>query len=243
MLRRIHLPKPPPWFYSYCLTGLGFKAATECFLHSLQIAADTHGGIHSAFLDGIADFVSDVNDPAEANAFIAQLQDLAIQFDAPITGVIHFNPGSDKSRGHLGSQFERKAETNLRLDKTNEITTIWSEKQRRAPIPKGSGPSFTWSDEAQMHVSCQPGPTSTRRSGSPSMVAQIASMNSHDFLANCPSSGENCLQIARRLESWLSLQNVDAHINTCRRAVLALVANQKLRKDPESSLYFIGPNA
>jgi hypothetical protein len=34
-----------------------------------------------------------------------------------IVGVIHFNPGGEKTRGHLGSQLERKAETNLRLDK------------------------------------------------------------------------------------------------------------------------------
>ena len=63
--------------------------------------------------------------------------------------------GGDKSRGHLGSQLERKAETNLRLDKLNGVTTIWSDKQRRAPIPKGIGPCFQWSDEARMHVSVE----------------------------------------------------------------------------------------
>ncbi len=243
ILRRVHLPKPPPWFYSYCLTGLDFNAATNCFLEAMRITADTHGGIHSAFLDGIADFVSDVNDAAECNAFIAQLQDLAIQYQIPIPGVIHFNPGSDKSRGHLGSQFERKAETNLRLDKINDITTIWSEKQRRSPIPKGSGPSFTWSDDLQMHVSCSQGISSTRQRGAPSMVSQIASMNSHEFLASCPASGESRKEISRRLESWLATQSIDASFETCRRSIIALVANSKLRKDPSSGLYFKGKNA
>ena len=32
-----------------------------------------------------------------------------------------------KGRGHLGSQLERKAETNLRLDNVDGVTTIWSE--------------------------------------------------------------------------------------------------------------------
>ncbi|HZM06246.1 MAG TPA: hypothetical protein VFC44_24865 [Candidatus Saccharimonadales bacterium] len=46
----------------------------------------------------------------------------------------------------------RKSET-LRLDKIDGVTTIWSDKQRRAPIPKAAGPCFQRSDEAGMHVS------------------------------------------------------------------------------------------
>lgn len=67
--------------------------------------------------------------------------------------VIHFNPGTDKSRGHLGSQLERKAESNLRLEKTGETICIWSDKQRRSPIPRESGPCFRWDDAAGMHIS------------------------------------------------------------------------------------------
>lgn len=243
MVRRAGLKLPPPWFHSYCLTGLGFKASLDCLIVALEICAQQHGGLLAAFLDGIADLVSDVNDPAECNALIAQLHDLAIRYDCHINGVIHFNPGTDKTRGHLGSQFERKAETNLRLDKTNDITTIWSDKQRRAPIPKGSGPSFCWSDEHQMHVSCNQLELSERSKGRPSGIARIASMNSHEFLAACPHAGESRKEIARRLEAWLATQSIDASFDTCRRAVMALVANQKLTKDPSSGLYFKGPNS
>ena len=241
MLRRVGLDKPPPWFYSYCLTGLGFKAALECFLEAIHIGFDRHGGIHSSLLDGITDLVSDVNDAAECNAFVSQMHGLTIQYDFPLIGVIHFNPGTEKTRGHLGSQFERKAETNLRLDKTNEVTTMWSDKQRRAPIPKGSGPSFCWSDDLQMHVSCDT-TTNTRHQGAPSMVTRISSMNSHDFLAACPDQGEGRKEISRRLESWLATQNVDASFDTCRRAIISLVANGKLRKS-DTGLYLKGPNA
>ena len=69
--------------------------------------------------------------------------------------MIHVNPGSDfKTRGHLGSQLERKSETNLRLEKDGDgFTVVWADKNRRAPIPKLTAPRFAWSDEAGMHVS------------------------------------------------------------------------------------------
>jgi hypothetical protein len=153
--RRAKLDRPPPWLHHYCLTGLRYELAWECVLKAIQIAIDRHGGIHSLLLDGAADFVKDVNDAAESNAFVAEVQDLTIRLHCPIVGVIHFNPGTDKPRGHLGSQLERKAETNLRLDKCDGVTTIWSDKQRRAPVPKDQGPCFRWSDEHQMHVSVQ----------------------------------------------------------------------------------------
>jgi hypothetical protein len=154
-LRRARVETSPKWLYPYCLTGLGCKRAWECFEEGVKIGAEPCGGTHSILIDGVADLVADVNDAAECNDFVARLHEMAIQFDCPIWAVIHFNPGSDKSRGHLGSQLERKAETNLRLDKVNESTTIWSEKQRRAPIPKGNGPCFRWSEEEQMHVSVE----------------------------------------------------------------------------------------
>ena len=154
-LRRAGLQEPPPWLYSYCLTGLGSTRAWECVKEAIRIAADQHSGVHSILVDGVADLVADVNDPAESNAFIAELHEIAIEHLCSIIAVIHFNPGGEKTRGHLGSQLERKAETNLRLDKADQVTTIWSDKQRRAPIPKGSGPCFAWSDTAGMHVTVQ----------------------------------------------------------------------------------------
>ncbi len=153
--RRALLETTPDWLHPFCLTGLGCKRAWECVQEAVKRGADKHSGTHSILIDGAADLVADVNDAAECNDFVAQLHDMAIQNDCPIWAVIHYNPGSEKSRGHLGSQLERKAETNLRLDKLKEVTTIWSDKQRRAPIPKGTGPCFQWSDEAGMHVSIE----------------------------------------------------------------------------------------
>jgi hypothetical protein len=144
---------PPRWLRSYCLTGLNHETAWDCIRKAIRWADEDYGGLHSILLDGVADLVANVNDPAECNDFVAELQGSAIKYNCPIICVIHFNPGTEKTRGHLGSQLERKAETNLRLDKDeNEITTIWSNKQRRAPITQSHGPRFGWDEERQMHV-------------------------------------------------------------------------------------------
>lgn len=181
-LKRSGLTKPPSWFYSYCLTGLGYRRGWECFTAAVRDAGDRHGGIISLLIDGAADLVKDVNDPGESNAFVAELHDLAIKRDCPILSVIHFNPGGEKTRGHLGSQLERKSETNLRLDKVDGVTEIWSDKQRRAPIPKGTGPCFAWSDEVGMHVSVE-----TRCAVAVQEKTEELSMLADDLFSDRPS--------------------------------------------------------
>jgi hypothetical protein len=60
-----------------------------------------------------------------------------------------------KSRGHLGSQLERKAGTVLFLEKdSNEIVTVYSHRTRNAPVFKHEGPAFTWCDIEHRHASC-----------------------------------------------------------------------------------------
>ncbi len=159
-IRRARVDHLPDWLRSYCFTGFEAWAAWAALKDCVKRAADEFGGIHSVFLDGFADFVRDVNDPGECNPFVAELQALAGNFYCPIIGVIHFNPGGEKTRGHLGSQIERKSETNLTLEKVDGVTEVWSTKQRRAPILRGTGPRFTWSDQAGMHVSVESGQSS-----------------------------------------------------------------------------------
>lgn len=156
-IRRAGANSLPLWMRSYCLTGFNAGQVQEAVWLKVREAAQQFGGVHSIFIDGVADLVSDVNDAEETNSFVARLHALAIEYDCPILGVIHFNPGTEKTRGHLGSQLERKSETNLRIDKEGDVSSIWSEKQRRAPILKGTGPRFKWSDEAGMHVSIESG--------------------------------------------------------------------------------------
>ena len=154
---RAKVTDAPPWVLSYCLTGFNafdIRCAIRCVMED---AKKKFGGIHSFILDGVADACEDVNNAAEANDLIAELHGLAIEFDCVLICIIHVNPGSKahKTRGHLGSQLERKSECNFKLERTNETTVIFAEKNRRAPIPKDKGACFAWSDQAGMHMSVE----------------------------------------------------------------------------------------
>ena len=155
ILRRAYVTEPPSWFKSFCLTGFSVRDMNDALRLALAKAKEECGGVHSVFLDGVGDLVSDVNDAEESNALVAELHGLAIEYACPIVGVIHLNPSGEKTRGHLGSQLERKAETNLRLERDGESIVCWSEKHRRAPISKANGPRFEWSDTAGMHISVE----------------------------------------------------------------------------------------
>ncbi|HSI82990.1 MAG TPA: hypothetical protein VK970_04350 [Candidatus Methylacidiphilales bacterium] len=153
-LRRAGMARPPAVLRSFCLTDLHVDQRMAAIQFALQTIT---GPIGAVIIDGVADLCHDVNDAEEANNLVDTLYSWAIRHAAPIICVLHENPGSaiGKTRGHLGSQLERKAATNLRMDKDcNGIIEIYTEKARRGFIGKGHGPCFTWSDEAMMHVSC-----------------------------------------------------------------------------------------
>lgn len=156
-LRRAGKTSPPEWLYSYCVTDLPLGRRWELFRFELERAAKIHGTIHAALIDGVADLCPDVNDQKETSELVDELHQLAIRYSTSILCVLHENPGKNdtgKTRGHLGSQLARKAETNLRLEKDgNNVTTIWSEHARNTFIPKDKGPRFAWCSSSLMHVS------------------------------------------------------------------------------------------
>lgn len=156
-LRRVNLSDCPAWLRSYRVTDVPGNRRFDLLERELARAARAHGGIHSVILDGIADYIADPNDAADAFAAVERLHRLAIQYDTAIIGVLHINPGSEinKTRGHLGSQLERKAETNLVIEKDdNEISTIYSTASRHFFLPKLDGPRFRWNAEKMLHLSC-----------------------------------------------------------------------------------------
>lgn len=155
-MRRARVDAQPEWLRAYSIADFPAQVGRKAVLIDMADAAEACGGVHSVIIDGVADLVLDVNDAAECNEFVAELHRTAIRYDCAIICVIHKNPGSEKVRGHLGSQIERKAETNLSLEKEDEVTIVWSNKQRRAPIDKKTGPRFRWDDELKMHVSVEP---------------------------------------------------------------------------------------
>jgi hypothetical protein len=150
-LRRAGLGKPPANLRSYCLTDV----KTPLRRAALHAELERAGAVFAVFLDGVADLTFSVNDEAEAIAFTDELHALAIQYQCAMITVLHENPGSEigKTRGHLGSQLERKQFAGLRLAKdADEITTLWTDRSRKASIPKNQGIRFAFDKEAGLHL-------------------------------------------------------------------------------------------
>lgn len=226
-IKRARVESAPPWLMSYCLTGFSHADVRASIRALLELGRKTFGGVHSLFIDGVADCVADVNDISEVGELITKLHGLAIEFDAAIVNVIHVNPGSEsKTRGHLGSQLERKSESNLRLERDEDgITVIWSERNRRAPIAKKSGPCFAWDDVQRMHVPVNNPSESAAEARTAAKLATMREDAGRVFAEkkHPVSHGELVTLLAvafglkpsgarRRIENWLSSQIVSKDV-------------------------------
>lgn len=75
-------------------------------------------------IDGVADLLSDVNSMTETNFVVQKIMTWTAKKECHILTIIHQNFGSDKPTGNLGSALEKKAETQIKLEK-NEINKGW----------------------------------------------------------------------------------------------------------------------
>lgn len=160
----------PEWLHHHAMVGFTPKQLRDGLTAVIAEAKAAHKGIFTIILDGVADFVSSVNDEAETKEFIAWLRTITVTHDCPCVCVIHSNEGvktGDDGRGHLGKELTRKSESNLLLKKEAGITTITSEKQRKAPITEEDGISFAWSDTQQRHVLTERPVMTKGKSGKP----------------------------------------------------------------------------
>lgn len=122
---------------------------------TLAFEIERQGAIDLVMLDGLADLCISPNDEAEALELISQLHALAQRYNCPIFCVLHENPSGDdgKTRGHLGSELNRKAFANIRIDKDGEgVSTIYGTDMRKRDIPKEQGFCFAWDAAIGMHA-------------------------------------------------------------------------------------------
>ena len=153
--RRARVKEFPKWFHSYHLTGLSGSECRQAVMTAIaQHARKSDGKLFGVMIDGVGDLVANPNDEEECFPLVIDLHKCAIRHDCPIITVLHLNPGSEaKSRGHLGSHLERKAEAIMQLEMDEDnISVIWAMKKRGKPLPKIDGPRFTWNDEQEMHT-------------------------------------------------------------------------------------------
>lgn len=144
----------PEWLHAYHLTGFGPEEALRTLEAALMYCKELYGGTRLAMVDGFADLVQSPNDEGECFALVRRLQVLAIKHSCVIAGVIHVNPSSDaKTRGHLGSQLDRKCESVITLKRDGEAIVGYTKKARHRPIPESSGPRFAWEETSGMFAS------------------------------------------------------------------------------------------
>ncbi len=152
---RSGLSKAPDRLVSLPLIAFSRSERCELLRQVLEKEKQQHGSIAIVIIDGIADLCASPNDEAEALELVSEVHALAQNYHCVILCVLHENPGSDsgKTRGHLGSELNRKAYANLRIDKEADsgISTIWGTDMRKREIPKHEGFCFGWDEKVGMH--------------------------------------------------------------------------------------------
>lgn len=110
-------------YHTYSLRSMGYKSRIDFIEYILK---DKLQGkeIGLVVIDGAADLVSDVNNLEQCSEITQRLMSWTVDYNCHITTIIHSNFGSDKPTGHLGSFLEKKAETQIKLEK-NHINKGW----------------------------------------------------------------------------------------------------------------------
>lgn len=157
IMKRVGCHPLPQWVTPLKLLGLNLRERLLLMEGALASQAKEHGGIYCVLIDGGADFLASTGDEEQAIAFTDTLHGLAEKYKTGILVVIHENPSRQntpaKTRGHLGSHFERKAETNLRIESVKGTLCVFAERgMRDGSLSQEEGPQFRWCDEAKMHV-------------------------------------------------------------------------------------------
>jgi hypothetical protein len=134
VMNRIGLKREekPECFYSVNCRSSSIAKNKDLILDVLEVAHKHHGGIHLITIDGLGDFVSSVNDEKECNDIVDFFLTLAQKYNTLVVVILHQNPKSDKTRGHLGSQLERKAESVLEIKKREDAHSITAKLLRNA---------------------------------------------------------------------------------------------------------------
>jgi len=98
------------------------KSSPSERLKLIEYAIENTPSLGFVVIDGIRDLITSINDEAEASNIASKLLKWTEEYNIHIVVVLHENPGSDKARGHIGTELMNKAETviALQVDKYDE---------------------------------------------------------------------------------------------------------------------------
>ena len=109
-------------YHTYSLRTIGYKQRLGFIEYILSNAKQDSIGL--VVIDGIADLVSDVNDIIECNVCVQKLMEWSAKYKCHIITIIHSNHNSTKPTGHLGSFLEKKAETQISLNREEDSKVV-----------------------------------------------------------------------------------------------------------------------
>ena len=86
-------------------------------------------------LDGVSDLIADPNSSEQSTSVINDLMAFTKEYDCHVLTVIHANVGSEKARGHLGSEALRKCETAIFAEAKGDVTLCkWAKTRDMRPM-------------------------------------------------------------------------------------------------------------
>jgi hypothetical protein len=129
------------FYHTYALRGLDVASKLEFIEYVMESLHSEGKKVGLVSIDGIADLVSSVNNEESCKEVVDKVMSWTVRYDCHIITVIHSNFGSDKPTGHLGSQLEKKAETQIQL-KRNDMTRCIDVECRRSRNTSFKGFSF-----------------------------------------------------------------------------------------------------
>ena len=125
------------FYHTFALRKIGYKDRINFIQYYLDCMREEDKEIGLIVIDGIADLVSDANNLEESNLIVQKIMAWSTVYDCHIVTVIHSNFGSDKPTGHLGSFLEKKAETQIQLERDENkfgCITVSCKRSRNTPF-------------------------------------------------------------------------------------------------------------
>ena len=99
------------------LTTFGLrKASPSERLKLVEYAIENTPNLGFVVIDGVRDLITSINDEGESTTMSSSLLRWTEEYNIHIIVVLHENPGSDKARGHIGTELTNKAETVIALE-------------------------------------------------------------------------------------------------------------------------------
>jgi hypothetical protein len=152
ILKRSQQSATPEYLRCYNFTQLDFVSYQEKVSTICELSAIHFKGIHSIYIDGGADFIASVNDEEQSKQIVQFFRHLSLRFTCPVIVIVHQNPGSEKERGHFGSELQRKIYGLLSIEKKGDMFLLNGKMLRRSGNGDVPVINFQYNQEHGYHM-------------------------------------------------------------------------------------------